>query len=62
VTQRKPPPLVIGLLAAAGPTFAALAAYTGLLNLPHFVWLAAAALLIGAVRCAELGLSKKPNT
>jgi hypothetical protein len=46
--SRRPFPLVMGVLAAAGPTCAAIAAYTGPLTWAHFVFLLLAAALIGA--------------
>lgn len=45
----------MGLLAAAGPTFGALAAYTGQPSTAHFVWLGIMVLtLTGTAWCAEL--------
>jgi hypothetical protein len=50
----------MGLLAAAGPTFGALAAYTGPPSVAHFVWLGAMSSVLGvAALCAELEPDKK---
>lgn len=54
----------MGLLAAAGPTCAAIAAYIGPETVGHFMWLGAAAATLGAI--AWLGelepTSKKVHT
>lgn len=57
---RRPPAPVIAMLATAGPTFGALAAYTGPPSVAHFVWLGAMTLALGlSTWSAELEPGKK---